>query len=147
MPSDFLAESETRDRFHHFAQISTRWRDNDVYGHVNNAVYNSWIDTTAADFLVSEGVISPATSTIVGFVVESFCQFRAAVAYPEVVEGGLRVGHLGRTSARYEVGIFRQGVEEAAAVGYLVHVFVDRETQRPVEMPDNLRAALTKLLV
>jgi len=143
----FPAESETRENFRHFATITTRWADNDVYRHVNNSVYNGWIDTVVADYLVKQGVIDVHHSPVIGFVIENFCQFRGPVSYPDVVEGGARVAHLGRTSARYEVGIFKEGVAEAVAVGYMVHVFVDRETQRPQPIPDDTRAALERIKV
>lgn len=143
----FPAKSEPRSGFRHFATITTRWADNDVYRHVNNSVYNGWIDTAVADYLVKEGVIDVTHSPVIGFVIENFCQFRGPVSYPEVVEGGVRVVHIGNTSTRYEVGIFKQGVEEAVAVGYLVHVFVDRNTQQPQPIPEDIRAALVKLSV
>jgi acyl-CoA thioester hydrolase len=119
--------------------------DNDVYGHVNNVVYYSYFDTTINRYLIEQGGLDIAAGTIIGLCVESHCVFARAIAFPETVDAGLRVAHLGRTSARYEIGIFARGEDEASAHGWFVHVFVDRSTRRPAPPPEGIRAALEKL--
>jgi acyl-CoA thioester hydrolase len=121
--------------------------DNDLYGHVNNVVYYSYFDTVINRYLIAEGGLDIARGEVIGVAAESHCRYRRAVSFPDVLEAGLRVGKLGRTSVRYEIGIFAPGEEEAAAEGWFVHVFVDRETRRPAPLPDRLRAALERLRV
>ena len=119
--------------------------DNDVYGHVNNVVYYSWFDTTVNAFLIERGVLDPASGDAVGVVVETLCRYHDSIAFPEPVEAGLRVERIGTSSVRYELGIFRVGAELASADGHFVHVYVDRETRRPVAVPDAVRAVLQPL--
>jgi acyl-CoA thioester hydrolase len=119
--------------------------DNDIYGHVNNVVYYSYFDTVVNEYLVSVGVLDIHGGTVIGLVVETMCRYFKPLAFPEVIEAGLRVGRLGRSSVRYEVGIFKQDEAEPAAAGHFVHVYVDRETRRPVPLPEPLRAALTRI--
>ncbi len=138
---------ETRADYRVFRDIPTRWMDNDVYGHVNNVVYYSYFDTAVNCHLIDAGVLDIATSPVIGLCIESKCTFLREITYPEVVEAGIRVGRLGNSSVRYELGLFRQGTEEPAATGYFVHVYVDRETRRPVPVPDDMRAALAPLVV
>ena len=121
--------------------------DNDIYGHVNNVVYYSYFDTVINRYLITEGGLDIASGSVIGFAAESHCRYRRAVAFPDALLAGLRVGKLGRSSVRYEIGIFAPGVEEAAAEGWFVHVFVDRETRRPAPLPDRLRAALARLVM
>lgn len=129
---------------HHLA-ITTRWMDNDAYGHVNNVVYFSYFDTAVNTYLIAKGVLDVASGPVIGYVVETGCQFFASLTYPETVTAGVRVAHLGRSSVRYEIGLFGEGSEAAAAQGHFVHVYVDRETRRPVDLPQALRAALQPL--
>lgn len=129
----------------HFLAVPTRWIDNDVYGHVNNVVYYAFFDTAINRYLIDAGGLDIATGPAIGLAVETHCRFMRSLAYPEVAEVGLRVGRLGNSSVRYELAIFRQGDDEAAAEGYFVHVFVDRATQRPVPIPAPIRAALARL--
>ena len=136
---------EIRAAYARLVPITTRWSDNDVYGHVNNVVYYAWFDTAINDFLIGEGGLDIHGGDAIGLCVESHCAFAAAVAFPEVVEVGLRVGKLGRSSVRYELGIFRADVEEPAAEGWFVHVFVGREDRRPVPIPEPVRTALARL--
>lgn len=136
---------ETRDRYFHFLPIQTRWNDNDVYGHVNNMVFYGYFDSVVSGFLVSRGGLDTAKAPVIGVVVESMCRYHHPISFPEVIDAGLRVGRLGRSSVRYEIGIFRQGSDSAAADGHFVHVFVDRETMRPAEIPEAIRAALAPL--
>ena len=128
-----------------FRRITTRWMDNDVYGHVNNVVYYSWFDTTVNAFLIEQGVLDPASGDAVGVVVETLCRYHDSIAFPEPVEAGLRVERIGTSSVRYEIGIFRVGAELASADGHFVHVYVDHETRRPVPVPDAVRAVLQPL--
>ncbi len=138
---------ETRARYPHFLTIPTRWMDNDVYGHVNNVVYYSYFDTVINDYLVRAGGLDIQGSPVVGVCAESTCRYRAPLAFPEPVEAGLRVGHLGRTSVRYEIGLFKEGEDEAAAQGHFVHVFVDRRAMTPAPIPEAIRKALEKIAV
>lgn len=130
-----------------FYPISTRWMDNDVYGHVNNVTYYSYFDTAVNLYLIEEGKLDIHNASVVGFVVSSSCQYRKPVAYPERIEAGLRVNKLGNRSVTYGVGIFREGEDEACASGEFVHVFVLRAENRAVPIPDAIRTALERLLV
>jgi acyl-CoA thioester hydrolase len=128
-----------------FYEIPTRWMDNDVYGHVNNVHYYSYFDTAIAYFLIGEGGLDPWRSEVIGFCVESACRFRRATRFPDRITAGLRVSRLGRTSVRYEIGLFRDEDQETAADGYFVHVFVTRADERPAPIPPAFRAALARL--
>jgi acyl-CoA thioester hydrolase len=121
--------------------------DNDVYRHVNNVVYYSFFDTAVNHYLIVEGVLDIEKSSVIGLVVETACQYFSPVAFPDLVEAGLRVAKLGNSSVRYEVGIFRNGGASASAQGHFVHVYVDRATQRPMPLPTPLRRALEKIQV
>jgi acyl-CoA thioester hydrolase len=138
--------SESRESFPHWLRIPTRWMDNDVYGHVNNVTYYSFFDTAVNEHLITAGVLDVETADVFGVVVETGCRFRDSLSFPEVVEAGLRVAHLGNSSVRYEIGLFREGVDEAAAIGHFVHVYVDRETRRPHPIPPSVRAVLEPLV-
>ena len=130
-----------------FLPLVTRWLDNDAYGHINNALYYSFFDTAVNTYLIQAGVLDPAAGEKIGLVVESRCLYFSPLAFPEPIEAGLRVAHLGNSSVRYEVAIFGAGAAEASAQGYFVHVYVDRETRRPAEIPEALREALAPLRV
>ncbi len=140
------AELPTRADYKVFYPIDTRWSDNDIYGHVNNVTYYSYFDTAANRYLIEEGGLDISDGRIVGYVVNSGCEYHAPITYPETVVAGLRVDRLGTSSVRYGLAIFRQGVEQAAAHGHFVHVFVDRAANRSVPIPDALRQALQRLL-
>jgi acyl-CoA thioester hydrolase len=127
--------------------IPTRWLDNDIYGHVNNVNYYSYFDTAIANFLMGEGGLDPWRDEVVGFCVESACRFRRGIRFPDRVSAGLRVTKLGRSSVRYEIGIFRGDEDAAAADGHFVHVFVERAEERATPVPPSIRAALARLLV
>ncbi|WDZ95658.1 thioesterase family protein [Herbaspirillum sp. WKF16] len=131
----------------HFHRIQTRWMDNDVYGHVNNVVYYSWFDTAVNHYLVAGGALDIERSPVIGLVIETRCNYFASIAFPEQVEVGVRVAHMGRSSVRYEIGIFKDGEDAAAAQGHFVHVYVDRESRRPVEVPAAMRASLEAIAV
>jgi acyl-CoA thioester hydrolase len=135
-----------RGQFPHFIMISTRWMDNDVYGHVNNVVYYAYFDTVINRYLIAEGGLDIAGGPVIGIAAESHCRYRRPITFPTDVDAGLRVGKLGRSSVRYEIGLFPRGEAEVAAEGWFVHVFVDRVTRRPTPIPDGLRAALEKLV-
>lgn len=139
------APTPRRGDYPHLLRIQTRWMDNDVYGHVNNVVYYSYFDTVINRVLIEEGGLDPAASEAIGLCVESGCRYVAPASYPEALDGGLRVAHLGRSSVRYELGIFRADRDELCAHGHFVHVFVDRVTRRPTPVPERLRAALERL--
>lgn len=135
-----------RAEYSYFLTLPTRWMDNDIYGHVNNALYYGFFDTAINQYLITEGGLDITDGRVIGFTAESHCQYLRALAFPEVLEVGLRVGKLGNSSVRYELSIFKAGEQFAAATGYFVHVFVDRDTQRPVTIPATIRAALERLV-
>jgi len=134
-----------RDAYRHFLPITTRWMDNDVYGHVNNVVYYSYFDTVVNAYLIGAGVLDVERSQTIGLVVETQCNYFAPLVFPQAVDAGLRVAKLGTSSVRYEIGLFAAGEAAPAARGHFVHVYVDRGTRRPVPLPDALRAALEPL--
>jgi acyl-CoA thioester hydrolase len=138
-------EPEQRTAYQYFRRVPTRWMDNDVYGHVNNVVYYSYFDTVVNAFLVNEGGLNIESGPVIGLCVESQCRYLSSVSFPDLLDAGLRVARIGRSSVRYEVGIFRAGHNEAAAQGHFVHVFVDRLTRQPVDLPLRMRTALSRL--
>ena len=136
----------TRGDFPHVRAISTRWKDNDVYGHVNNVEYYSFFDTVINAWLIAEGGLDIHGGDVIGVCAESHCAFHAPLAFPRPVDAGLRVGKLGRSSVRYELALFGADATGPAATGWFVHVFVDRASRRPVDaLPPGLRAALERL--
>lgn len=128
-----------------FETLDTRWADNDVYGHVNNVVYYSYFDTAVNRHLITAGVLDPLAGSVIGLVVETQCRYFAPLAFPQRVEAGLRVAHVGRSSVRYEIGLFAEGEASAAAAGHFVHVYVDRVHRRPCVLPMAWRTALARL--
>lgn len=137
----------TRADYRHFVAITTRWMDNDVYGHVNNVTYYSYFDTAANRYLIDVGGLDILRAPVFGVVVESQCQYHAPIAFPQSIEAGVRVDRLGNRSVTYGIAIFPVGSEGAAAHGHFVHVFVDRDTRRPTAIPTELRAALERIRV
>lgn len=135
----------TLEGYPHHTTIATRWKDNDVYGHVNNVEYYSFFDTVINAWLITEGGLDMHAGDVVGLCAESHCTFKTALSFPQTVQAYLRVDHLGRSSVRYGLALAAQGSSEPAATGWFVHVFVDRTTRRPTEMPDRLRASLERL--
>jgi len=129
----------------HVQAITTRWMDNDAYGHINNVVYYSFFDTVVNTFLIESGALDIGKSPVVGYVVETGCNYFTPLTYPQKVLAGLRVAHVGRSSVRYEIALFAEEDGSAAAQGHFVHVYVDRETQRPVKLPEALERALAPL--
>jgi acyl-CoA thioester hydrolase len=140
-------EPNERNDYRHFHAITTRWMDNDAYGHVNNVVYYSWFDTVVNQFLVANKVLDIEHSPVIGLVIETQCNYFASIAFPEPVSAGLRVTRLGSSSVRYEVAIFREDEQSAAAQGHFIHVYVDRVTRKPSPIPAAMRALLESILV
>ena len=126
--------------------ITTRWHDNDVYGHINNVTYYAFFDSAVNTYLINEGGLDIHQGEQVAFVVSSGCDYFAPIAFPEQIEIGVRVAKLGNSSVHYELGVFKSGVAEACAAGRFVHVFVERASNRSCPIPDGLRAALARLL-
>ena len=138
-------QAEGRDAYKAFREITTRWMDNDVYGHVNNVVYYSWFDTAVNATLIEQGVLDIHHGQTIGLVVETQCHYFAPLAFPQTIEAGIRVAKLGNSSVRYEVGLFAQGEPLTAARGHFVHVYVDQATRRPVPLPAPLKTYLETL--
>jgi acyl-CoA thioester hydrolase len=138
--------SARREDYRAFLSIPTRWMDNDAYGHVNNVVYYSYFDTAVNEHLIRAGGLDIERDPVVGYVVETSCRFARPLAFPEIVDAGLRVVRIGNSSVEYDIGLFRRGDEQAAARGRFVHVWVDRTTQQPARVPDKIRAALAPLV-
>lgn len=136
------AAPEPRAAYAHFSRISTRWGDNDVYGHVNNVVYYAWFDTAVNRYLIESGALDIHHGEVIGLVVETQCHYFEPLAFPQDVEAGIRVAHRGRSSVRYEVGLFGAGQPLTAARGHFVHVYVDRQQRRPTALPPALATAL-----
>ncbi|MPR12354.1 acyl-CoA thioesterase [Microvirga tunisiensis] len=130
---------DTRDAYRQFVEITTRWSDNDAYGHVNNVVYYAWFDSAVNRILIEGGVLDVQNSSVIGLVVQSQCQYFRTISYPEIVQVGVRAGHIGNSSVRYELAVFTAGNADAAAQGNFVHVYVDRASNRPVPLPEPLR--------
>ena len=137
---------DRRADYAHFTRITTRWMDNDVYGHVNNVVYYSFFDTAVNRYLIEAGALDIHAGAVIGLVVETQCHYFEPLAFPQRIEAGLRVAHRGRSSVRYEVGLFAQGAATSAACGHFIHVYVDRDTRRPTALPAALQAALQPLI-
>jgi len=138
--------TERRGDYRHFLAIATRWLDNDVYGHVNNVVYYSYFDTVINEYLIRAGGLDIHHGSVVGYAVESACRFHRSFSFPDLIDAGLRVGELGNSSVRYEIALFRQDEDKAAATGHFVHVFVDRQTDKPTAIPPSIRACLERVL-
>jgi len=143
---DDRATRTRRADYRHFLAIPTRWHDNDAYGHVNNVVYYAWFDTVVNQHLIDAAGLDIAADPAIGLVVETSCRYHRSLSFPDLVEAGLRVDRLGNSSVVYGIGIFRAGEDAAAANGRFVHVWVDRATQRPLRVPDRVRAALQLLV-
>ncbi len=136
----------SRADYKHILPLQTRWADNDIYGHVNNVAYYGYFDTIVNEYLIASGALDIHDGAVIGLVVETGCNYFAPLAFPEKLDGALRVVHIGNSSVRYELAIFRKGEDTPAAEGRFVHVYVDRETRRPVSLPEGLRKALTLLI-
>ena len=138
-------QPEPRSAYRTFRPITTRWMDNDAYGHVNNVVYYSWFDTVVNAHLIEQGALDIPHGETIGLVVQTQCNYFSGIEFPQAVEAGLRVAHMGKSSVRYEVGLFVQGEPLTAARGHFVHVYVDRASRRPVVLPGKLKSVLEAL--
>ena len=145
-PTEARPQAEPRSAYRAFRTISTRWMDNDVYGHVNNVVYYSLFDTAINRVLIERGALDIHHGGVIGLMVESNCNYFEPLAYPQHIEAGLRVAQLGRSSVRYDIGLFAEGASHCAARGSLVHVYVDRLSRRAVPLPEAFTQALQGLL-
>ena len=142
-----LDASSLRADFRHSLAISSRWMDNDVYGHVNNVIYYSYFDTVINEYLIRLGGLDIHDGSVVGYCVESQCKFHSPIAFPDTITACLRVAHLGTSSVRYELALFRADHDAPAATGYFVHVFVDRAQNKPTAIPSKIRACLEPLKI
>ncbi|HEX6706009.1 MAG TPA: thioesterase family protein [Albitalea sp.] len=139
-------QPQPREAYRRFRRLTTRWMDNDVYGHLNNVVYYSLFDTAVNGYLIDAGALDIQRSEVIGLVVETHCNYFASIEFPTAVEAGLRVERIGQSSVRYSIGLFAEGQPLSAAGGHFVHVYVDRQTRRPQPLPQTLRNALEGLL-
>ncbi|MEX8518424.1 MAG: acyl-CoA thioesterase [Leptothrix sp. (in: b-proteobacteria)] len=140
-------QATPRAAYRHFAPITTRWMDNDVYGHINNVVYYSFFDTAVNSYLIAAGALDIEHGDTIGLVVHTQCHYFAPLAFPQAIEAGIAVAEIGRSSVRYRVGLFAQGEPLSAAHGEFVHVYVDRAERRPTALPPALLAALQAIHV
>lgn len=138
-------QPQPREAYAHFSTITTRWMDNDVYGHVNNVTYYSYFDTAVNRYLIEAGVLDIHEGEVIGLVIETHCNYFAPLAFPRNVEAGIRVAHVGKSSVRYEIGLFESGEPTSAACGHFVHVYVDRQERRPTNLPEAFLQALSRL--
>ena len=153
MKPDERPTPEPRSAYFQFQRIPTRWADNDVYGHVNNVMYYAWFDTAVNNYLIEQGALDIHQGSTIGLVIETHCNYFAPVSFPESVEIGIRVGKLGKSSVRYELGVFTADADAetkgqytvCAAKGHFIHVYVDKASRRPVQLPLNLQAVLEKI--
>ena len=144
--SDKKLSPPTRADFVAFEDVHSRWMDNDAYGHINNVVYYSFFDTAVNRYLIEHKVLDIAKSETIGLVIETQCKYFAPIMYPDLIHVGLKVTHLGNSSVKYEVAIFANDVDIASALGHFVHVYVDRQTNKPTPIPKNVRDVLQQLV-
>lgn len=133
--------------YRYFVPITTRWHDNDVFGHVNNVIYYSFFDTAVNQFLLKETDLDIHNGAEIAFVVSTSCEYHASISYPESIEVGIHVSRLGSSSVTYGLAVFSQDRKKLAAHGSFVHVYVDRKNQRPIPIPEKTRSELNKLIV
>ena len=138
-------QPQPRSAYRRFVPLTTRWLDNDAYGHINNVVYYGLFDTAVNGVLIEAGALDIAAGAVIGYVVETHCNYFAPLAFPQRLEAGIRVSRIGGSSVRYEIGIFAEGAAETAARGHFIHVYVDRASERPVALPGPLLAAVKEL--
>jgi acyl-CoA thioester hydrolase len=139
------AAAENRAAYRLFRTIGSRWMDNDAYGHINNVVYYSFFDTAVNAYLIEAGALDVERGAVIGLVIETHCNYFSPLSFPQTIEAGLRVAHVGRSSVRYELGLFAAGETLSAAAGHFVHVYVDRHSRRPAALPPALLRALAPL--
>ncbi len=140
-----MTQKSTRADYKHFLPLQTRWADNDIYGHVNNAAYYGYFDTIVNEYLIAAGALNIHDGEVIGLVVETGCRYFTPLAFPDELEGALRVKHIGNSSVTYALAIFKAGSNDPAVEGHFVHVYVDRKTRKPAPLPGPLRRALEKL--
>lgn len=146
MSPSLRPQAEPRSAYAAWRHITTRWSDNDMYGHVNNVVYYSWFDTAVNGLLIERGVLDLQAGSVIGLVIETHCNYFAPLAFPQDVVAGVRVAQIGASSVRYEIGLFASDEQQlCAAKGHFVHVYVDRLTRRPTPLPAELRRVLETL--
>lgn len=145
MPRELTPIPKRKD-FHYFVDISTRWMDNDAYGHINNVVYYSYFDTIVNTFLIEHANFDITHSANIGLIVNSQCHYHSGIAFPDKISGGFAVRNIGNSSVTYELAIFKEGSEDASAHGSMTHVFVQRETNEPTPIAGKLKEALCKAL-
>ncbi len=138
---------QAREAYKAFCEITTRWMDNDAYGHVNNVIYYSYFDTAVNQYLIERGALDIQNSPVIGLVVETSCSYFSSLTFPDRVVAGIRVAHMGTSSVRYEIGLFRNEEDRSSAQGHFIHVYVDRTTNRPVPLPAPLKAALAAVAI
>ena len=141
------SKDERRENYRWQVDIPTRWADGDPYGHVNNVIYYSWFDTAVTKMLFERRSIWLPDSPSIGLCVESKCEFLRPVEFPETIDARVRIGRMGDKSLRFEVGLFKEGEEVPAAVGYFVHVYVDRRTRKPLSLTPEQRQAVVDLVI
>ncbi len=140
-----MINTSSRTAYKHIRPLQTRWADNDIYGHINNVAYYGFFDTIVNEYLISMSALDIHDGAIIGLVVETHCNYFAPAAFPDALEGALRVAHIGNSSVRYELGVFKKGEDAALAEGHFVHVYVDRASRKSAPLPDALRKALLSL--
>ena len=138
-------KSDKRGTYAYFQKMTTRWMDNDSYRHMNNTTYYSFFDTIVNQYLIENGVLDIEKSPVIGLVAETTCRYFKSIGFPSKINVGLRVGHLGNSSIRYEIGLFKDDEDEASAQGHFVHVYVDRESGRPTAIPDKMKSVVAPL--
>jgi acyl-CoA thioester hydrolase len=136
----------TRDEFGLFRALQTRWADNDVYSHLNNVIHYLMFDTAVNGWLIEEGFLDIRNGPTIGLVVETGCSYVSEISFPDKVVAGIRIGHIGTTSVRYEFALFRNVEEIAAAQGYFVHVYVERESRKPAPLDIGFRGRLEEFI-
>ena len=144
--SDKKLSPPTRAEFVAFEDVHSRWMDNDAYGHINNVVYYSFFDTAVNRYLIERNVLDIAKSETIGLVIENQCKYFSSITYPDMIHVGLKVAHLGNSSVKYEVAIFANDDDIASALGHFVHVYVDRVSNKPTPIPQNVRIVLQSLV-
>ena len=138
---------ETRDSYPCHLQIPTRWSDNDVYGHINNAVYYFFFDTAVNRWLIENSLLDMGKSETIGLVVETGCSYFAPLKFPETITAGLRVAKVGSSSVRYEIALFSEGETKAAAQGHFVHVYVNEKNRKPTPISDTMRQTFGEIMI
>lgn len=136
---------DKKNTYAYFQTMTTRWMDNDSYRHMNNTTYYSFFDTIVNQYLIENDVLDIEKSPVIGLVAETTCRYFKSIGFPSKINVGLRVGHLGNSSIRYEIGLFKDDEDEASAQGHFVHVYVDRESGRPTAIPEKMKSAVAPL--